>query len=272
VAGPANQRVAAPPAQADAGLTGWEEPAERLRQALAKDELALFCQPIAALTGSVRFPMAEILVRLREEEKAMLPPGEFIPVFEHYRLMPDLDRWVVKNVLRQMAIGLRISRFTVNVSSQTLDDADFAKSVALELVSQAVPGKALLFEIGESDTIARLDAVLRFAASVRAVGCGVMVGGFGRRSATFSALKALQPDFVKVDGAITRKILLQPGMEAKMRAILRVAEVMQFQVVAEMVEEQDILVRLKALGVGYAQGFGIRQPHPIELIAGKLPA
>jgi EAL domain-containing protein (putative c-di-GMP-specific phosphodiesterase class I) len=271
MAEPANKPLAPRP-QADAGLSGWEEPAERLKQALEKDELALFCQPIAALTGSVRFPLAEILVRLREEEKAMLPPGEFLPVFEHYRLMPHLDRWVVRNVLKHIAAGSKIGRFAVNMSSQTLDDPEFAKAVALELVSTAVPGKALLFEVGENDTLARLDAVGRFATTIRAVGCGLMVSGFGRRSATFSALKALRPDFVKVDGVITRKILSQPSMEAKLRAILRVAEVMHFEVIAEMVEEQDILTRLKALGVTFAQGFGIRQPHPIELIAANAPA
>ena len=253
--------------QMDNALMGWTEPAERLRIALAKNELTLFCQPIAALSGPVRFPMAEVLVRLREEEKALLPPGEFLPVFEHYRLMPDLDRWVVREILRQVKNGLRIPRFTVNLSSQTVDDPEFAKAVALTLIDLGVPGKALLFELSEADTLQRLDAAVRLANGVRALGCGVMVGGFGRRTATFAPLKALKPDFVKVDGVIVRKILSNPPTEEKLRAVLRVGEVMGYAVVAEMVEEQDILARLKALGVGYAQGFGIRQPHPLELIA-----
>lgn len=250
----------------DNALMGWTEPAERLRIALEKNELTLFCQPIAALNGPVRFPMAEVLVRLREEEKALLPPGEFLPVFEHYRLMPDLDRWVVREILRQLARGLKIPRFAINLSSQTLEDPEFAKSVALALIEAGVPGTALLFEISESDTLARLDATIRLANGVRAVGCGVMVDGFGRRTATFAPLKALRPDFVKIDGVIVRKILSNPATEEKLKAVLRVGEVMGYAVVAEMVEEQDILMRLKALGVAYAQGFGIRQPHPLELI------
>jgi EAL domain-containing protein (putative c-di-GMP-specific phosphodiesterase class I) len=254
-----------------AALTGWTEPAERLRLALEKNELTLFCQPIAALSGAVRFPMAEVLVRLREEEKALLPPGEFIPVFEHYRLMPDLDRWVVREILRQLKKGLRIPRFAVNLSSQSIDEAEFAKSVALALIEAGVPGKALLFEISETDTLQRLGACVRLAEGVRAVGCGVMIGGFGRRSASFAPLKALKPDYVKADGTIVRKLLSAQGVEDKLKAILRVGEAMQYEVVAEMVEEQDILTRLKALGVAYAQGFGIRQPHPIELIASTTP-
>ena len=251
----------------DGELAGWSEPAERLRLALEKDELTLFCQPIAALIGAVRFPMAEVLIRLREEEKALLPPGEFLPVFEHYRLMPDLDRWVVRKVLQFLARGSRIARFSLNVSGQTLDDPAFPKAVALELVSTGVPGTTLLFEISENDTLARLEACVRFATGVRAVGCGTTVSGFGRRTATFMPLKTLRPDYVKVDGTIVRKLRTAPAAEAKLKAIIRVGEVIGFEVIAEMVEEQDILVRLKALGVAYAQGFGIQQPHPLEKIA-----
>jgi len=251
----------------DEELAGWNEPAERLREALKKDELALYCQPIAALTGAVRFPMAELLVRLREEEKAMLPPGDFIPVFEHYGMMPDLDRWVVHQALRQLARGSPVPRFAINLASQTVADAAFPKAVAMELVSAGISGTALLFEISEADVLARLDAVSKFSTAIRAVGCGLMVSGFGRRTATFMPLKTLRPDYVKVDGVIIRKLLTAPAAETKLRAILRVGEVMGFQVIAEMVEEQDILLRLKALGVAYAQGFGIMQPHPIEKLA-----
>lgn len=253
----------------DDQLAGWNEPAERLRRALAKDELTLYCQPILALDGGSNFAMAEVLVRMREEEKALLPPGEFLPVFEHYRLMPDLDRWVVRQVLRHLRRGSRIPRFSINISTQSLADETFPKAVALEQQAAGLPGSSLLFEIDESDSLARLDDAVRFSAGVRAAGCGVMLDGFGRRSASFAGLKALKVDFVKVDGVITRKILSSTTAESKLRAILRVGEVMGFEVVAEMVEDQDILVRLKALGVAYAQGFGIRQPHPIELIAGR---
>jgi EAL domain-containing protein (putative c-di-GMP-specific phosphodiesterase class I) len=245
-------------------LTSWSDPAERLRKALDKDELALFGQPIAALSGNVRFPMAEVLIRLREEEKALLPPGEFLPVFEHYHLMPALDRWVVRKVLEHIARGSRVPRFTVNVSSQTIDDPGFARSVAEGLVSTGVPGTALAFEISESDVLARLEASVRFSRSVRAVGCAAIVSGFGRRAASFLPLKTLRPEFVKVDGSLVRRLLGNPSSEPKLRAIVRVGEAMGYQTIAEMVEDQDILVRLKALGVAYAQGFGIQEPHPIE--------
>ncbi len=249
-----------------AQLAERRDPVERLRQALAKDELVLYCQPIVALTGGSDFPMAEVLVRLRQEEEALMPPGEFLPVFEKYGLMPELDRWVVRHVIAHISRGSRIPRFSINISSQSLADEAIPKAVALELVSAGVSGSALLFEIDEADSLARLAAATQFARGIRAVGCGLMLDGFGRRSHSFAALKALQVDFVKVDGSIVRKLLTDAAAEAKLRAIQKIGEATGFKLIAEMVEDQDILVRLKALGVAYAQGFGICEPHPIELI------
>jgi EAL domain-containing protein (putative c-di-GMP-specific phosphodiesterase class I) len=102
---------------------------------------------------------------------------------------------------------------------------------------------------------------------MHAVGIGVMIDGFGRRAASFSPIKALRPDFLKVDGSITRRLLTSETADTKLKAIVRVGEAAGFGVVAECVEDQSILVRLKALGAGYAQGFGVYRPHPIDSIA-----
>src|SRR5437764_11690393 len=117
----------------DSELAGWSDPVQRLRDAVERDEFTLFCQPILQFAGDARYPMAEVLVRLREEEKALLPPGDFLPVFEHYRMMPQLDRWVVSHTVERLAAGSRIAGFTVNLSAQTLADAEFPRFVAGEL-------------------------------------------------------------------------------------------------------------------------------------------
>jgi len=258
--------------QTSADLAGWPRPGGRLRQAIEKDEFALFCQPILALspaaTGSERYPMAEVLVRMREEEQALLPPGEFLPVFEHYRMMPQLDRWVVRNTVRRLAAGSRIKRFTINLHGQTLEDTEFPRFVAGQLASNRVAAEALLFEIDESDTLARLNAAAGFAAAYHAQGGRVLIDGFGRRSVSFAAIKTIGADFVKVDGSIVRKLLTSEVARTKMTAILRIGKALGYAVVAEFVEEQDILLRLKALDVPFAQGFGVYQPHPIEALAG----
>ena len=258
-----------PPADIDEGLAGFSDPAARLRQAIDKDEFTLYCQPILALAGPERdrYPMAEVLVRLREEEAAMLPPGDFFPMFEHYGMMPELDRWVVRNVVKRLTAGSRIPRFTLNVSAQTLEETTFPIFVGTEIAKSGLPAGSVLFEIDEADTLDRLQSASRFAAAIKAAGGGLMIDGFGRRSVSFAALEKLDPDYVKVDGGIVRKLIKSSVAAGKLTAILRVAEATGMGVVAECVEEQDVLVRLKALGVGFAQGFGIYQPHPIDSVA-----
>jgi EAL domain-containing protein (putative c-di-GMP-specific phosphodiesterase class I) len=212
--------------------------------------------------------MAEILVRLRQEEAALMPPGEFFPVFEQHGLMPELDRWVVRHTVRHIARGSRIPRFSINIASQSLEDAAIPKAIGMEIVSAGISGSALLFEIDEKDTLNQPEAAERFARGVRTVGCGLMLDGFGRQSTSFAAVKALGVDFVKVDGSIVRKLLTDGGAERKLRAIQSVGQAIGFKLVAEMVEDQDILLRLKSLGVAFAQGFGICQPHPIGKVSG----
>jgi EAL domain-containing protein (putative c-di-GMP-specific phosphodiesterase class I) len=251
-------------------LSGWSDPVDRLRGALDNDELQLYCQPILALQESGRYPLGEVLVRLREEERALVPPGEFLPVFEHYRMMPQLDRWVVRHTVKCLAHGPRIGSFTVNVSAQTLEDSEFPRFVAAQLGALKLNGQGLAFEIDEADALQRPVAARQFADACRSLGVRVLLDGFGRRSVSFTPIRDLGVQFVKVDGAIIRKLLSSEVAVSKLNAILRVSEVLGFSVVAECVEEQDVLARLKAMGVTYAQGFGIHEPQPIDALA--LPA
>jgi EAL domain-containing protein (putative c-di-GMP-specific phosphodiesterase class I) len=252
---------------ADPGLSGWENPLASLRKALDSDELQIYCQPILALqSGAEKFPMAEVLVRLREEEESLLPPGDFLPVFEHYRMMTDLDCWVVAKTVEwiaQRAPG-SIRTYSVNVSSQSLEDnrlTDFASSA---LAGAGVDPGQLCMEIDEIDTLQRAEAAARFAQGARAAGCKVVIDGFARRSVSFSALKDLQPDFVKVDGAVVRKVSTSAVAQLKMKAIARVCVGAGIGMIAECVEEESIIRHLRQMSIGFAQGFGIAVPQPIE--------
>lgn len=247
-------------------LAGWRDPAARLRQSLARDELQLYCQPILSLRPPGAFAMAEVLVRLREEEALLLPPGDFLPVFEHYRMMGELDRWVVRHAVRWLADPPPggVARLTINVSGQALEDAAFPAFVAGELRAQRVAPATLLFEVDESDTLSRLDVATRFAHAVKQAGCKVLIDGFGQRSVSFLALKTMRVDFVKVDGSIVRALLRSEVARQKLKAVVRVGETIGVEVIAECVEEQEILAQLRGLRVGYAQGFGIARPAPID--------
>lgn len=247
-------------------LAGWRDPAARLRQALARDELQLYCQPILSLRPPGAFAMAEALVRLREEEALLLPPGDFLPAFEHYRMMGELDRWVVRHAVRWLAQPPAggVPRLSINVSGQSLEDAAFPAFVAHELQALRVAPPSLLFEVDEPDTLSRPETAARFAHAVKQAGCKVLIDGFGQRSVSFVALKTLRADFVKVDGCIVRALLRSEVARQKLKAVVRVGATLGVEVIAECVEEPEILAHLRGLGVGYAQGFGIARPAPID--------
>jgi EAL domain-containing protein (putative c-di-GMP-specific phosphodiesterase class I) len=244
----------------------------RLRNALKREEFVLFCQPILALRGGGGFALAEVLIRQREEEQALLPPGDFLPLFEEHEMMPLLDRWVLVRSIARITSGCRVPRLAVNVSAQTLLDDEFPGFFAESVKRAKIPPAAVLFEIDETDLVGRPQAVKRFAERIRATGGGLAATGFGRRLDSFDALEAMRPDFVKVDGSIILKILKSTTAEGLLKAVVRMAASLRIGVVAECVEEQDVLTRLVSLGVGYAQGFGVATPRPLDHLSPQFKA
>ncbi len=243
------------------------DPVEHIRGVLERNELTLYCQPIRALASSGGYPMAEVLVRMVEEESSLLPPGDFIPIFEHYRMMPAMDRWVVGAVVRRLAQGSRVPQFSINLSGQTLEDREFAGFVASESMRAGVRSSSLLFELHMRDVLSRAPACDAFATAVKSIGCGIIVDALGAEAVSGAALKVLRPDYIKLDGSLTRRVLNDETAVARLKAILLVAQSLNIRTIAESVEEQDVLVRLKAYGVEFAQGFGIYLPHPIDHVA-----
>lgn len=251
----------------DRQLVGWDDPVARLRRALERNELVAYAQPVVALRGPVPVAFAEVLVRLREEERALLPPGEFLPVFEHFGMMRHLDAWVVRRAIDRLARGARVPRLSINVSDQTLDDAEFASFIAAELQRAGVKADALVFELDEKDVLARPAVAAQFAVSLREIGCRTLIDGFGRRAVSFAPLTALRVDYVKVDGVIVRKLGSSDMARSKLNAIVLVGDATGVAVIGESVESPEPLAQLKAAGVGYAQGFGLQPPAPLDDLA-----
>jgi len=248
----------------------WTDPVAYLRQALAQDYFTLYCQPIVALSGMVVYPMAEVLIRLAEEEEALLPPGEFLPILEHYGMMPELDRWVVREALRRLSTGPEIPRFTVNVSGQTIADPKFPDFFAHELVASGVPADCVVFEIDESDALALPTSIRRFMATVGSLGAGVLIDGFGRAQNHLAVLQLPCVQFVKVHGSLTRRLAADEAAAAKLSSLLNLTAELGVAVIAESVEDLEVLARLRTMKVRYAQGFGICRPQSIDLVA-ELP-
>jgi EAL domain-containing protein (putative c-di-GMP-specific phosphodiesterase class I) len=245
--------------------TQWNDPVTHLRHALAADAFVLYCQPICALASHMSYPMAEVLVRLREEEKALRAPGDFLPVLEHYGLMPEFDRWVVRNVLRHIASGMRIPRFCINLSAQTLADHAFPSFFAHELEATGVSGECILFEIDETDAIALPECTPRFAATIGSLGAGLVIDGFGRAADCIALLNTPCLQFVKMHGSVIRQLVTNQASAEEVKTLLWAASEMKVEVIAESVEEAGAVLKLKMHRISFAQGFGIYMPHPIDV-------
>lgn len=245
----------------------WEAQQARLREALRRDEFELYLQPIVALERPTTWRIAEVLIRLRQEEKALLPPGEFLPAFELFGMLPELDCWVLRKVVQRL--DARGARFSVNISGPTLEHEGFVRL----LQDLAVPRGALLFEIEECDILLQPQAAQRFCEAIRAAGGGIVIDGFGRRSLSFAAFASLRPDFVKIDGALTRGLATSDeACVARVQAVRRLAEASGLELIAECVETQEVLLALDSLGVRHVQGYGVARPQPIdELLAAREP-
>jgi EAL domain-containing protein (putative c-di-GMP-specific phosphodiesterase class I) len=254
-------------------LLGWDDPRAKLERALKENQFLLFAQEIRALKNALPDPYCfEILLRLREEEDNLLPPGGFIPVAERYGMMEDVDRWVVRNLLfwcaqKQRADSAwRAPVCGVNLSEAAVTSAEFAHYVREELERSASLARALCFEIDEREVIGHHARVQQLMAALRPAGCRFTLDAFGSVKPSFSHLKGLKFDFIKVDGVIIQNILRNPAELAKVKAINTVCRKIGTRTIAEFVENDETLEKVRALGTDYAQGFGIARPGPIDQV------
>lgn len=243
-------------------ITGLKDESQ-VMIAIEKGQFSLLCQQIAPLAAdSGEACHFEILVRLIEEEERMTPPGAFFPLAEKYGLMLSLDRWVVQHVTefvsRQHAQNG--SMFFINVSEATICDPGFPEFMQLTLLEYDVVGTALCFEVSDSELALRTQEVAEFARRVRQCGCRVAISGFGRERVLFDLIRDFQVEFLKIDGSVIFDILRDPVALAKITAINRVAKKIGVKTIAELVEGEDTIAKLKEVGIDFAQGFGISRP------------
>src|SRR5512146_1590401 len=227
--------------------------AKHIRAAIEKGDFRLYCQlitPIAVDSGEPEH--YEILVRLLEEEEGLMPPGAFFPLAEKYGLMQHLDRWVVQHVAewashRHSADEKRkYSIFFINVSAATISDASFPEFLQLTLMEYGVAGAVLCFEIANSELAARPALVAEFAQRVRQNGCRVAISGFGQERISFDLIRGFQVEFLKIDGGIIFNILRNPVDLAKIAAINKVARLIGLKTIAELVENEETIAKLRA--------------------------
>ncbi len=240
----------------------------RLGEAIEHDQLELHLQPIVPLAGPARATLFEFLVRLQQPDGTLALPNAFIPAAERYGLMPRLDRWVIRRALAHLAELARHdalsagSTWFVNLSGASLSDDSLAAFIADEVARAAVPADAIGFELTETAAITHFGNALEFVNAVRALGCRVALDDFGTGMASFSYLKTMRADHLKIDGSFVRTILDDPVDAAVVEAIARVARVAGVQTIAEWVEDERVTSRLRELSIDYVQGFAVARPAP----------
>jgi diguanylate cyclase (GGDEF)-like protein len=242
----------------------------RLTRAIEEDRFELYRQCIVPLQrGGTRHH--EFLLRLRGDGDALIPPGAFIPAAERYNLMPDLDRWVVRHALAHLARVYDLEAigdvFFINLSGATVSDDQFATFATQQLRTHGLPPAAIGFEITETAVIANLASALDFIHQVKAFGCRVALDDFGSGLSSFSYLKTIPADYLKIDGSFILGMLDDPMDRAIVDAINRIGHVAGLKTVAEFVESEALKQRLVELGVDYAQGYAIHRPAPLSAAA-----
>jgi len=242
----------------------------RIRSALEEDRFALYVQPIQALGGTPPGRRHhEVLIRMLDETGNLIPPGAFIPAAERYDLMPAIDRWVVKRLVRCINDhwGDRVreeGRLFVNLSGQSLCDEETLQ-VIVELLREhrAVDG-LLSFEVTETAAISNLSSAKRFMQTLKCFGCEFALDDFGSGLSSFGYLKHLPVEYLKIDGCFVKDMGRDPIDESMVDAINRIGHIMGLETIAECVESDEILRQLSEMGVDYVQGFGLVKPFPID--------
>ncbi len=241
----------------------------RITSALEEERLELFFQPIIAIgSGGENRGHYELLLRMRDEKGELVGPDQFIPAAERYNLMSTLDRWVIHEALSELAdrndSGEARYTLAINLSGTSLSEDRFLEYVTTELKKQDLPHGAICFEITETAAISNLSRVIHFMKTLKKLGCKFSLDDFGSGLSSFTYLKNLPVDYLKIDGHFIRNVAEDSVDESMVKAISEVGHAMGIETIAERVETKQVLDKLGSLGIEFAQGYYIARPASVK--------
>jgi diguanylate cyclase (GGDEF)-like protein/PAS domain S-box-containing protein len=239
----------------------------RLTHAFQNEQLQLYQQPIMALGDGNTRQHYEILLRLRNGRGGPIMPGTFLPAAERYDVILKIDRWVLQHTLAWLSEHPdhtdRLDMCSINVSRRSLTDPSFHKFAADLVDASDVPAHKLCFEITEHGAIADMQKTIAFIESMSARGCRFSLDDFGTGMTSFSYLKQLPVNFIKIDGSFIQMMSSSQVDFEMVRFTNDISHMMGRQTIAEYVSDDTILASLKQIGVDFAQGYCIGKPQPL---------
>lgn len=240
---------------------------EQINRALEEDRLFLWFQSIMPVSGKCEGIHYELLIRMKDEAGNIILPGAFLPAAERYGLSSKIDRWVIQTALSWLQATPEVLEKQhmcgINLSGQSMADEGLLAFVNDQLKHKEIPPGKVYFEITETAAIANLAVATRFITALRVQGCKFALDDFGSGLSSFAYLKNLPVDFLKIDGAFVKNMANDEVDFAMVKAINDVGQVLGKKTIAEFVEDNTILEKLKAIGVDYAQGYGLSKPKSL---------
>jgi len=246
--------------------------ATRLEQALDENRFVLYAQRIEALDKKGHGLHAEVLLRMIDSDGSVVQPGAFLPAAERFHFASRIDRWVLRHAIGALlSLGdlSDVETLCVNLSGQSIGDRAFHRQ-ALEILTDAGAElcRRLCLEITETAAVTNMADASVFIDQVRALGVRIALDDFGAGASSFGYLKNLNVDLLKIDGQFIRDVIDDPLDDAAVRCFVDVARVVGVKTVAEFVDRAEVLERVRAIGIDFAQGFLLHRPEPIEVLLG----
>lgn len=241
-----------------------------LSRAIEQNQLTLYYEDVVDANDVDQVHYREMLVRIWDSNGRLIPPIEFLPAAERYMLTSQLDRWVIARTLRHIEEyqpeGII---YAINLSGHSLGDAHFM-DVALNLVkSSNVDPSALCFEVTESHAIAHLQESVRFINKFREIGCKFALDDFGVGMSSFSYLKELPVDYLKIDSSFIKNLDSNEVDRKMVTAINVISHEMKLKTIAEHIDSEAVLKQAQVLGVDYLQGHHICVDTAIDSLTAK---
>lgn len=230
---------------------------EAIDQAINEDRFELYGQAIHAMRGLDDVPHFELLIRMLDAEGKIVDPMSFIPSAERYQKMAIIDRWVLKEamfLLRELLDKGKKCQFSVNLSGQSFSDESFSNYIKNLFIETEIPYECICIEITETAAISNLASALKLIKELRALGCFFSLDDFGSGLSSFSYLKNIPVDYIKIDGQFVRDIDRNPINLQMVKSIHDIAKVMKIKTICEYVENKEVSDALDAIGIDYAQG------------------